>query len=130
MAEHPNATRMRQGFEAFVAGDMATVADLIAEDAVYHIPGRRALAGTYSAREAFFGFVAEVIQRSEGTFTQEVHDVLATDDHVVVLTRVTARRGDRSYVDNNAWVFHMEGGRIVEAWLLAFDQHGAEDFFA
>jgi hypothetical protein len=38
--------------------------------------------------------------------------------------------GERSYDDNNVWVFHMGDGRIVEAWLLTFDQYAVDEFFA
>ena len=40
MAEHPNAEPIRRSFEAFARGDMAGMKSLVAEDTVWHIPGR------------------------------------------------------------------------------------------
>ena len=39
MSEHPNVAAVRAGIEAFVKGDIATLAAMIADDAVWHAPG-------------------------------------------------------------------------------------------
>ena len=45
MAEYPNAEPIGRAFDAFARGDMATMQSLVAEDTVWHIPGRGPLAG-------------------------------------------------------------------------------------
>jgi ketosteroid isomerase-like protein len=50
MAEHPNAERIRRAFDAFAQGDMATMTELIAEDTIWHIPGRGPLSGDHRGR--------------------------------------------------------------------------------
>ena len=97
MAEHPNAEPIRQSFEAFARGDMAGMRSLVAENTVWHIPGRGPLAGDHYGRDAVFEMFGRLVQASEGTFTQELHDVAASDDHAVALTNVTAQRGDHNY---------------------------------
>jgi ketosteroid isomerase-like protein len=54
MAEHPNAERIRRAFDAFAPGDMATMTELIAEDTIWHIPGRGPLSGDHQGRETVF----------------------------------------------------------------------------
>jgi hypothetical protein len=93
MAEHPNAERIRRAFDAFARGDMATMTELIAEDTVWHIPGRGPLSGDYQGRETVFALFGRLVQGSEGTFTQQLHDALASDEHAVALTLASARRG-------------------------------------
>jgi ketosteroid isomerase-like protein len=44
---------------------MATLAELIAEDAVWHLGGRNSLTGDYEGREAIFGLFARLGQESE-----------------------------------------------------------------
>ena len=39
MAEHPNVEMIRQGYEAFARGDMSALADLAADEVVWHVPG-------------------------------------------------------------------------------------------
>src|SRR4029453_13535056 len=92
MAEHPNAERIRRAFAAFAQGDMATMTELIAEDTVWHIPGRGRLSGDHRGREAVFELFSRLVQGSEGTFTQELHDALGSDEHAVALTHVSAPR--------------------------------------
>ena len=41
MAEHANASRIRELFAAFRAGDVAAIDGAIADDAVWRFPGRR-----------------------------------------------------------------------------------------
>ena len=45
MDEHPNAAAYRRTADAFRAGDRETLAALIHEDVVWHIPGSGPLAG-------------------------------------------------------------------------------------
>jgi uncharacterized protein len=67
MAEHPNAEPIRRSFEAFAAGDMEGMRSLVAEDTVWHIPGRGPLAGDHHGREAVFEMFGRLVQVSEGT---------------------------------------------------------------
>src|SRR5919108_4788042 len=86
MAEHPDAERIRRAFAAFARGDMATMTELIAEDTVWHIPGRGPLSGDHRGRDTVFELFSRLVQGSEGTFTQELHDALGSDEHAVALT--------------------------------------------
>jgi ketosteroid isomerase-like protein len=129
MAEHSNAEPIRRSFEAFARGDMAGMRSLVAEDAVWHIPGRGPLAGDHNGRDAVFEMFGRLMQASEGSFTQELHDVAASDDHAVALTRATARRGAHNYDGQVAWVFHLREGQIAEAWWRPEDLYAADEFW-
>jgi ketosteroid isomerase-like protein len=69
------------------------------------------------------------VQGSEGTFTQQLHDALASDEHAVVLIHASARRGSHIYDFNDAWVFHLRGGQIVEAWWRPEDLYASDEFW-
>jgi hypothetical protein len=71
---------------------MATMTELIAENTVWHIPGRGPLSGDHRGRDTVSELFSRLVQGSEGTFTQELHDALGSDDHAVALTRASARR--------------------------------------
>jgi uncharacterized protein len=129
MAEHPNAERIRRLFAAFAQGDMATMTDLIVEDTVWHIPGRGPLSGDYRGRDPVFELFSRLVQGSEGTFTQELHDALGSDDHAVALTRASARRGPHTYDCNDAWVFHLRNGQVAEAWWRPEDLYASDEFW-
>jgi ketosteroid isomerase-like protein len=129
VAEHPNAERIRQGFDAFAQGNLTPLAELIAQDTVWHIPGRGPLAGDYQGREAVFELINRLVQATEGTFSQELHAVLADDEHGVALIRARARRGDHSYDGRDAWVYHLRQGQVTEAWWRPEDLYAADEFW-
>jgi ketosteroid isomerase-like protein len=129
MAEHPNAEPIHRAFDALASSDMATMQSLVAEDTVWHIPGHGPLAGDHRGRDAVFEMFSRLVQASEGTFNQSLHDVLATEDHVVALTYVTASRGDHRYDGRDAWVFHIRDGQIAEAWWRPGDLYAVDEFW-
>jgi hypothetical protein len=68
------------------------------------------------------------MQASEGTFTQQLQDVAASDDHAFALTHVTARSGDHNYDSQDVWVFQLHNGEIPEAWWRPEDLYAADEF--
>jgi ketosteroid isomerase-like protein len=130
MSEHPNAATIRRGYEAFVTYDLEAIRDLFTEDVVFHIGGRSPLAGTYSGKDAVLGFLADLTSRSGGTYKADVHDILASDEHVVVLTKETAQREGRSLADNLVAVYHMRDGRAAEGWFHPGDAYADDEFWS
>src|SRR4051812_1785549 len=129
MAEHPNAEAIRRAFEAFAGGDTEAMRSLVAEDTTYHIPGRGPLAGDHHGRDAVFAIFGRLMEGSEGTFNQELHDVLASDGHAVALTQATDSRDTHRYEGRDAWVFHLRQGQIAEAWWRPEDLYAADEFW-
>jgi ketosteroid isomerase-like protein len=127
MTEHPNVARISDGYAAFAKGDFAVLNDLFAEDLLWHDAGRNQLSGEYRGREAVFGLFGKIMEVTEGSFRADLHAVLADDKHAVALVVITAGRGGRSIEVNEAHVFHMRDGKVVEFWnaptdVYAFDE--------
>ena len=129
MAEHSNAEPIRRAFDAFARGDMGAMRSLVAEDTLWHIPGRGPLAGDHRGRDAVFEMFGRLVQASEGTFNQQLLDVLSSEQRVVALTHATARRGDRNYDSQDAWLFQLRDGQIAEAWWRPWDLYAADEFW-
>jgi uncharacterized protein len=129
MADYPNAEPIRQAFDAFARADMATMQSLVAEDTVWHIPGRGPLAGDHHGRDAVFQMFGRLVQASEGTFDQRLLDVLTSEDRAVALTHATARRGAHNYRGQDAWIFELRDGQIAEAWWRPEDVYAADEFW-
>ena len=127
---HPNEELLRNGYAAFSSGDLDTVRELFHEDIQWHVLGKSSLAGDYKGRDDFFGFFAKLITETEGTFQVAVHDVLANDTHVVVLTNSKAQRKGKTLDENDIAVYHMSGGKAVEAWFFEPDQDASAAFYA
>ncbi len=132
MAEHPNAELIRRAHEAFSKGDMDTLTAMIAEDTVWHFPGKSLISGDFQGRQAVFeGFFGKMNELSGGTIKMvEEHDLLGTDEHSVALFRVAATRGDRTFEYKLCEVTHWRNGQIAEDWFFTDDQYAHDDFWS
>ena len=129
MAEHPNIAIARKGYEAFATGDVKSLEQTIADDVIWHVEGRSQLAGTYKGRQEVFGFFGKIAELSGGTFKLDIHDVIANDEHVVVLARSTAERNGKKLDDTGVQVWHVKDGKATEQWLHPGDAHATDEFF-
>jgi ketosteroid isomerase-like protein len=120
---HSNGEVIRQGFEAFDNGDMATIAEILAPDVVWHASGQHALSGEFRGQDEVFGYFGKLLQLTEGTFRQEIHALLADDDHVVVLANTNWDK-PRPFAGQNIYIWHVVDGRATECWLVETDQAG------
>ena len=130
MTEHPDVERARRGYEAFAKGDLATLTELLADDAVWHVQTGGPLDGDYHGRDQVFGFFGRLAEETGGTFRLDVHDILANDEHTVVLATLTATRGGKSIEVPVANVTHTRDGQVSEFWSAVTDPKAALDFWA
>lgn len=130
MNDHPNLEIARAGYEAFANGDMETVSDLLSDDIVWHSGGDNILTGDYVGKEASLGYLARLMQETGGSFKNDVHDMLANDEHGVALVTASATRGGKSLEGRVVHVFHMRGGKMTEFWTISEDQGMFDDFWS
>ena len=129
MTAQDDADLIRSGYEAFVKGDIPAVLEMFAPDIRWQISGRAGLAGEYRGHDAVLGFFGQLMERSGGTFKLELVDLLASEDHVVVLTRETGDRAGRSSLDiQGVHIWRVVDGKAVEFRGTADDVY-AEDAF-
>ena len=130
MADHPDLETSRRGYTAFAEGDMATVGEVLSDDIVWHSPGDNILSGTHKGKEEVFGLFAKVFEKSEGTFKNEIHDMLANDDHVVALINQSATRGDTTLEGRSVHVLHVDDGKLTEFWAINDNQDAWDEFWS
>ena len=126
---HPNGELIREGYEAFAKGDMDTIPRLFDDDIQWHAAGVGPLSGDYKGKEAVFGFFGDLMERTESSFHQEIHAILADDDHVVVLTDYGHDK-PKPFSGHSVFVWHLRDGKVVECWDVPADQAGAAAAFA
>jgi ketosteroid isomerase-like protein len=131
MGAGENAELVRRGYEAFNSGDMATLAELFDETAVWHLPGRSSLANDYQGREAAFAYFARLGEETGGTLRAGLQHLLADDgDRVVGIQQNTAEREGRHLEDDTVIVFQLKDGRITEAWEHHRDLYAWDEFWS
>jgi ketosteroid isomerase-like protein len=132
MSAQSNAEAIRKGYEAFSRGDMDALRnDLFAADIVWHQGGRNQTAGDFRGPDEVIGLFGKLFQLTDGTFRAEVHDLLASDDHVVVLAAIHAARAGKTLQNGNySHICHFRDGKLSEAWIVNVDQYGVDEFLS
>jgi ketosteroid isomerase-like protein len=130
MTDHPNLATARTGYEAFARGDLAAVSDLFSDDIVWHSGGNNILTGDYEGKEAVLGYFGQLMQETGGSFSNDIHDMLANDEHGVALVTASATRGVKSFEGNLVHVFHMRDNKMTEFWSFPEDQNMFDEFWA
>jgi len=128
MGAADNEARIRGGYAAFNAGDVAALVDLFAEDIVWHFPGRNKLAGEHIGRDATLAMLGAYGQAGGGTFHATILEVLAAEDFVAGWARDYASFEGRSLDTRAVVMFAMRDGHVVEAWHHFEDLHGVDAF--
>src|SRR3989441_8868593 len=95
MFEHPNAALVERLYAAFDAGDAESLKKLIAEDAVWHVPGSTEISGDHRGHEAIFAYFQKLAELSGGTFRAELVGPLASDMHAPAFAAAIGERGER-----------------------------------
>ena len=129
MSAHDNAELIRGGYEAFSKGDMETIAKIFSPDIRWNISGRNQISGTYYGQDETFAFFGKLMELTDNTFAVHIHDVLATDDHVVVLANERASRNGKSLESDDVHVWHLADGKAVEFWGISRDQNEVNAFW-
>src|SRR6266568_5357693 len=130
MFEHPNVTLVTHLYDAFDTKDTERLKRLIAEDAIWYVPGSTPISGEHKGQAAILAYFAKLGELSGGTFRAELVDILASDMHAVALATATGTRGDRTFEGSYLLLLRIENGRIVEARLFNDDPAAFEAFWA
>lgn len=108
---HPSEALLRRAYTAFNEGNVEGFMAAFAVNAVLH--GADA---DVRGRPAIRAVVEQLREMAGGTLHIEVHDVLANDEHAVVLQVTRAERAGRVLADRVAYVFHLRDGLVTDAW--------------
>jgi ketosteroid isomerase-like protein len=125
---HSNA-RLVETFYAvqgrFYAGENigADLRSLLAEDVVWHVPGRSAIAGEYRGLEQVLTYFTARREIADSTFRITSRGVLADADRVVHFADGEAVVGGELRRWRTAGIFNINNGLMAECWLLPFDQY-------
>jgi ketosteroid isomerase-like protein len=130
MAEDAYKSLVRRTYQDFESGDLDLLGVVMAEDVVWHEPGRSSLAGHYKGPEAVLGFLGQLKARSGGTFKIEVLDVLSEPERAVVLQRDTATRKGKALDVIAAVEFEIHHGKITEVTVYQADTYQFDEFWA
>lgn len=130
MGTAENAELVRRGYEAFNAGDMATLSEIFAEDAVWHAAGSGVLSGTKQGRDAVLAYFGELGTRSQGSFQATVQDIIGGENHTVGIQQTHGESNGKTMDLATAITFVVRNGKITEGREFFEDTAKADEFWA
>jgi uncharacterized protein len=125
-----NAALVREIFGAFARKEGFALRGLFAEDAVWVVPGRGVMAGTYRGREEIFRFLARLPKETDGTYGSTLRDVLASDERAAALYTASGTRRGQTLELDQVLLFRIEDGLVREVLALPSDPGAFEEFWA
>lgn len=130
MSEAENAAVVRRIFDAFARREGLALRGLFAEDAMWSVPGRGVMAGTYAGREAIFRFLAKLAKETGGTYGSELVDVLSSENRAAALYRARGTRQGRTLELDQVLLFRFRDGLVHHVLALPSDPDAFEAFWA
>ena len=129
MGTAENVELVRRGYTAFNAGDMTTLSELFAEDAVWHVAGSGVLSGTKQGREAIMSYFGELGARSQGSFQANLQDVVGGEKYTVGIQQTQAQGNGKTMDLATVITFVVRDGKITEGREFFEDTAKADDFW-
>ena len=126
-----NAEMLRTAYEAFAAGDVPAVLAVFSEDITFHIPGRNPISGDYTGHDEVTGFFQTLAERSNGTFSIDVHDILDNgDDTVVALVTHNGQRDAGELAMEGVHVWRFKDAKATSHQSIVVDDYESDRFWS
>ena len=122
---HANEELVRREAAAWDAGDVESIVAHYTPVAVIQVAGNSLLSGEYRGYDGVREYHRKLSQLL-GALDQldaRVHDVLASEEHVVRLLQIVARKGDREVQWRHVEVYHVLDGKLDRVWNHMDPQH-------
>ena len=128
---HRNERSISGLSEALLSGDWEAAQPYLDDRAVYHIPGRNALAGTYRGWEEILWLNQRRAQLlADRPHHIELIDTSRSDDHLAIRHRFEAELGGRRLAWTGISIYFFEDGRVAAFWLFVDDLDAFNAFWS
>jgi ketosteroid isomerase-like protein len=124
------AQRLAEAMGLISRGDVEAFGDLLlADDIIWHWPGRSSVSGDYHGRPEALELLRGFHKLTDNRLQVVPLDLLEGEDHLMSFTQVTAESedGKLDVIMADAMRFD-ESGQVVEFWTLSNDQAAVDAF--
>lgn len=124
---HPNAETIKRLYSHFTQGDIKAMLALCSDNFSFQIAGKSKIAGKFTKANFAEKFASALKELSGGTYSLEVHDVLASDLHATVLGTVKVTTHGKASEFRTVHVWRFENGKPLAGYeyprdLYQYDQ--------
>jgi uncharacterized protein len=130
VSTHPNAAFMRAAYDAYTAGDLASLSERALDNFAFHFPGRSSLAGVYHGLPEVSKLFTRQFELTGGDFHVVPQKILADDETGIALVRVSGTRGTRRLDAPGVNVVNFQDGKVTEYWSFTYDQYAVDEFWS
>jgi ketosteroid isomerase-like protein len=124
------ASRLRRVYESFASGDPRTMTEFLADDVIYHLPGRHLGGGRLCGRDEVLARVATAARECDHPPRIQLLSVFAAGEFVVSAERFAAHRRGRMLDQEVCVIWRTARGQCVEIWSHFSDQDACDRFWA
>jgi ketosteroid isomerase-like protein len=117
-------------FDSFRGGDPGALGEVIADDAVWRVPGPLSVAGEYRGREQIQELLRKTRRLTDGTYFGELRWAVADEEHAVAVYRARGRRLGRELDIDQVLLITLRDGRWQEIVAVPTDSQAFEAFWA
>jgi ketosteroid isomerase-like protein len=124
---HSNEETIRAAYASFARGDLDGYLGACTEDFTFNVPGSSRMSGRFEGRPGMLKLVENLMAITGGAFVEIVDDVLANDEHGIVLATHRLTRDGQQKEYHTAHVYNISHGKLAECWEQPQDQGVFED---
>jgi ketosteroid isomerase-like protein len=128
--EHENVQRIRDLYRGIAEGDVATFADLIHPDVVWHFPGSSWMAGTRKGIADVGAMFMELSARTNNRFAPRLRDAVGNGERVVSIVDAHITVDGETFDSPVCVLYEFEGGKVVEVREFIFEAQAGDAFWA
>jgi ketosteroid isomerase-like protein len=128
--EHPTATTARQAFAALAAGDIEPVFALMTDDFLMLNDIGAGPWREVRGKDGVLDFWTRWNELFDGTFRQDITEVIGYDDRVVMLLHEHGTAAGTPYDNRAIYVLELAGDRWVALRTIDMDRETCEQFWA
>ena len=121
---------IRRVFDAFGGGDARALFEVIADDAVWTVPGAVPVAQVYRGRDRIFELFRETRRLTDGTYLSELRWAVADGEHAVAVYRARGARRGRELDIDQVLLITLRDGRWSEITALPTDPVAFDRFWS
>ena len=125
---HPNLKLAEEVWDAVARSDVAALKRYWQPEIVWHIMGDNPWHGDHVGHDAVFEYLANVGE-SGGAYTTRLDDVLVSEDRVLYICHVNARRHGKTVETDQLLLARLKEGRVAEVWTVPMAPTDFEGFW-
>ncbi|MEA2218920.1 MAG: uncharacterized protein QOJ35_1546 [Solirubrobacteraceae bacterium] len=126
-----NAEILSSAYEALARGDVPAVFAVLSEDVDWHIGGRSPVSADYHGHDEVLGFFQALGERTNGTFSVEIHEILdGGGDTVAALLTEHGERNGVVLAEPAVHVWRFADGKATDFRAFAADDHDQDAFWS